>query len=60
MKMKKTLIAIAAIAALGTGIISAQAETGYLVNEDFGIADQMNSTVPAAGEAFLTNDGHNF
>lgn len=58
--MKKTLMAIAAIAALGTGIISAQAETGYQINEDFGIADQANSTIPAAGEVFLTNDGHNF
>ncbi len=58
--MKKTLTLIAAIAALGTGIIVAQAETGYLVNEDLGITDQINSTVPAAGDAFLTNDGHNY
>ncbi len=58
--MKKTLMAVAAIAALGTGIVTAQAETGYQVNEDLGITDQMTSTVPAAGDAFLTNDGHNF
>ena len=58
--MKKTLIVIAAIAALGTGIIAAQAETGYLINENLAITDQMNSTVPASGDAFLTNDGHNF
>ncbi len=58
--MKKTLTAIAAIAALGTGIITAQAETGYNPSENVAITDQVNSTVPAANDIFLTNDGHSF
>ena len=34
--MKKTLIALTAIAALSTGIISAQAETGFNAYENVG------------------------
>ena len=57
--MKKTLTAIAAVAALGTGIITAQAETGFDPYESVAIFDQMNSTVPGhTSEIFLTNDGH--
>ncbi len=59
--MKKTLTAIAAIAALGTGIIAAQAETGYNADESAGFQTQVETTASAnSPDIFLTNDGHNY
>jgi hypothetical protein len=59
--MKKTLTALAAIAALGTGIIAAQAETGYNANESVAFKTQMKTTASAASsDNLLTNDGHNY
>lgn len=59
--MKKTLTALAAIAALGTGIIAAQAETGYNANESVAFDIQVESTASASNpDNLLTNDGHNY
>ncbi len=59
--MKKTLTAIAAIAALGTGIIAAQAETGYNANESVAFKTQLETTASAGNpDNLLTNDGHNY
>jgi len=58
--MKKTLIALTAIAALGTGIISAQAETGFNAYENVGAQSQVTTSASAAGDIFEVNNGHNF
>jgi len=58
--MKKTLIALTAIAALGTGIITAQAETGFSAYENVGAQSQVAPSASAAGLNFEVNDGHNF
>ena len=59
--MKKTLTALAAIAALGTGIISAQAETGFNAYESLSFDIQMETTASAGSpDNLLTNDGHNY
>ena len=57
--MKKTLTILAAVAALGTGIITAQAETGYDANESANFQTSVESSTSANGsDIFLTNDGH--
>ncbi len=57
--MKKTLTALAAIAALGTGIIAAQAETGYNANENISVVEHSNSTVSGyADDVFDTSQGN--
>ncbi len=58
--MKKTLIALTAIAALGTGIISAQAETGFNAYENVGAQSQLQTSASATGLNFEVNNGHNF
>jgi hypothetical protein len=58
--MKKTLIALTTIAALGTGIISAQAETGFNAYENVGAQSQVATSASASGLNYEVNDGHNF
>lgn len=59
--MKKTLTIMTAIAALGAGIIGAQAETGFDPNENLGsYSETERSSGTESTKIFRVNNGHNY